>query len=218
MRYLLLFAALVTVVLLGLGIYLVQSPEKVDEIRASMPFLSAAKEGATSLPGSVAANVPAIAQEPRPELMRFLDSEAKTFNSTKLDAEAVERRVQAEADQLTAADLQFLATKAQGLNSRASDRILSAYLLISSKEKGWGPLRDLVLAPLQGKPDAPPHTVDEAQAMQEKTIRIMAIEGLFEQALKNRQAREEFLRILSELRDPTLVNYAQKRAKELPPL
>lgn len=206
------------VVLLGYGIFLVKRPERVEGIHEVLPFFQKEKGATAPVPGAAPNAEKVSSPEPSAPLVAFLEREAASFNAPKVDSEAAERRVQEQAALLTESDLEFLAQKAQGVSSRASDRILSAYLLVAAKQRGWKALRDLAVAPLQGNPNPAPHTVDETLSMQEKAIRIMAIDGLFEQAMKDRAAREEFLRLVSELRDPTLAAYAQKRVRELPSL
>lgn len=150
-----------------------------------------------------------------PRLKSFLGEEGESFDTGKVDAAAAEKHVKEMAAQLTPEEMKFLVATALEMNARASDRILSAYLLVSAKEKAFSSLRDFITAPLRGNPHAPEHSVEELAAMQEKSLRVMAIDGLFEQAKVDPAARDTFFKLVSELREPSLSQYVQKKIKEL---
>lgn len=182
------------------------------------PSPSAAPVTPAAAPASPAAVAPPpSADGVNPVFVAFLKREAALLESTKNDAVKAEQRVEVQAEAMGPREISFAKDTALAPQAAANERILSAYLLVSAGEKAWSAIQELLLAPLS-RARAEPHTIEEAKAMQEKALRLMAVDGLAEQAATNARARELLSRMASEVQDPGLRNYILQKLGELPPL
>ncbi|MCB0420404.1 MAG: hypothetical protein KDD61_05380 [Bdellovibrionales bacterium] len=104
---------------------------------------------------------------------------------------------------------------ARNLSEPAQKKILAVYMLSLGKSGTLQSLTDFIEAPLQAEPDADPHSPEDAKRVQEKSLKIMAIEALVEQAKTDPQARSLLERSMENIADPYLRNYAKRKLTEL---
>ena len=202
-------------VILGMAYFLVRP--RVTDVTAVAPL-------EPTLPGKVpdpaipprAPLVSAVGVNPR--LLQFIQTESSSLNSTKLDADAAERKVREEAAAMGEAEFRYAKDLALLTTAPANERILAVYLLARAQPRSWAVLADIVSAPLPNSGRAEPHSVDEAKAAQEKAMRLIPIDELADAAVKNLESREELKRWEAAQRDPTVKRYIQRKISELPPL
>lgn len=102
----------------------------------------------------------------------------------------------------------------------ADEKILSSYLLSMMGYEGVKILGDLATFPIpvQGRPEA--HSVDETILTRERAMRVLLINRLYDLALANQgveaqNAVRELEKVIANLKDSNLKNYAQSKLQEI---
>jgi hypothetical protein len=147
-------------------------------------------------------------------LLHTIAEEAPKLDTTKVDADAAEVKAMEQAQALTESDMDFLAKLVQSDSSTANQKIYSIYLLDLSKAKAWKFLKEVALTPLKNRVSAP-HTMDEAKAMQEKSLVFMAIDALAEQAKTDAGAKAELASWAESAASREAQEYILEKLKEL---
>jgi hypothetical protein len=147
-------------------------------------------------------------------LLHTIAEEAPKLDSTQVDAEAAELKALAQAQVLNDSDMDFLVKLVQSDSSTANQKIYSIYLLDMSKEKAWKYLKEIALSPLKNRVTAP-HSMDEVNAMQEKSLVFMAIDALAEQAISDQKARAELEKWAETAPSREAQEYILEKLKEL---
>ncbi|HMN68524.1 MAG TPA: hypothetical protein PKC28_08290 [Bdellovibrionales bacterium] len=166
---------------------------------------------------SVERSEPRIAPDPvDPEFQKWLSHEAKSLDHAQVDGDAKEREIQNVVRKLTPPQSRQLLQTARNPVAPAREKILSTYLLVQGGLNSREELRDLAKAPLENSGRAPePHTMDEIDGVRDKSVRIMAIDGLASQARTDEKARDTLAKTIPEIQDPFVRNYAQKKLDEV---
>jgi hypothetical protein len=172
-------------------------------------------------PVSAGQNLPPPAA-PKPEeaasaFVDFLRIEAKSLDTVGIDAEAAERRAQSAASSMGPKEFQFARDVALSAASASGERIMAIFLLTSAGEAGWPALRNILSAPLS-RDRVEPHTEAEHKSVQEKALRLMAVDALAEEAVTSERARAELRAWASATPDASLARTIQKKLDGLPPL
>lgn len=156
-------------------------------------------------------------QNVNPQFIQYLRAEAQRMDAPSVDQEKVQKEIEAQVEKMTPKELEYAKNIALSPNRSANEKILAVYLILNAKNS-VKTLEELITAPLKHKPNAERHSVEETAAMQEKTLRIMEIDGLLQRAVKDQSIRDSLARIATSLSDPTLKAYLIKKLKELPPI
>jgi hypothetical protein len=181
------------------------------------PGYSASQNSPASNPSKV--YDPPKAEGVRPEFVAYLKNEAKQINAPKTDSERALTRGEDQANLMGPTEIIYAKELVLAPAAIANERILAAYLLTEAKQKAWSALQEIILSlPPRVNADAGPHSMDEAKHMQEKALRIMAVDGLAEQAETSASARELLIKLGNETPDPSLKAYIQDKIADLPPL
>ncbi|HEY1078701.1 MAG TPA: hypothetical protein VGE46_01320 [Bdellovibrio sp.] len=180
-----------------------------------------AQSGATAQSAtSTLATVGAFTTEPDQEkrqaaFQEWFQLESKELERSSADPKIQEQRLTAIAQKLNAAELSYLKNQTLAESSSANARILSVYTLSLAPEVTGSVLEDISTAPLKYVGEQQTHSPEEALSMQEKSLRRMALDSLFKRAETDLDQREKLKRIVSQIPDPALRDYAEKRLKSL---
>lgn len=150
----------------------------------------------------------------------WFDSEVSLMNQYNVNEEQMQTRYLQLTAKMTPAQFKQLSVVARTKSPNVNERILAAYLLGYSGYANIGDLAALVNAPIQldGKPEA--HSMAETQQVQERALRILAVNRLADLAQGNdpEQAKKavlELKKLATTLKDPSLKNYAQNKLQEI---
>ncbi|MCM2352153.1 MAG: hypothetical protein NDI63_00960 [Pseudobdellovibrio sp.] len=150
----------------------------------------------------------------------WFDSEVHLMNQYNVNEEQMQQRYLELTAKMTPAQFKQLSVVARTKSPNVNERILAAYLLGYSGYANINDLSALVTAPIQldGKPE--PHSVAETQQVQERALRVLAINRLANLAQGNdpeqaKKAVAELKRLATTLKDPSLKNYAENKLKEI---
>lgn len=155
-------------------------------------------------------------QEKRQAAFRqWFEFEAKELEKSSSDPKIQEQRLTGIAQKLNAAEVTYLKNQTLGESSSANARILSVYTLSLAPEVTNSALEEISTAPLRYDGEHQTHSPEETLSMQEKALRRMALDSLFMRAQTDLEQREKLKRIVSQIPDPALREYAEKRLKSL---
>ncbi|WP_409478353.1 hypothetical protein [Pseudobdellovibrio sp. HCB154] len=150
----------------------------------------------------------------------WFDSEINLMNQYNVNEDQMQQRYLELTAKMTPAQFKQLSVVARTKSPNVNERILAAYLLGYSGYANINDLSALVTAPIQldGKPE--PHSVAETQQVQERALRVLAINRLANLAQGNdpaqaKKAVAELKRLAATLKDASLKNYAQNKLKEI---
>lgn len=145
----------------------------------------------------------------------WLSEESKHLDHLVADIPEKTLQLKKMAAQLTQNQMQLLLRTSLNVSAAASERILSTFLLVEGGHHTVATLTKLATAPLSNPGPHETHSTEETLGMQDKSLRIMAIDGLVEQAKENPQARELLAKHIADIKDPYLRAYAERRLAEL---
>lgn len=149
-----------------------------------------------------------------PVFVHFLRTESMEVEA-KVNPEESQQHMEEQMAQMGEAELIYAKERALSEVSSAKEKILSVYLLAGAKQS-TKVLQDFISAPLKGASEPEPHTIEETKSMQEKTLRVMAIDALAERAVKDSEAREALLRLAESVQDAGLRDYILRKTRTLP--
>lgn len=150
-----------------------------------------------------------------PEFQEWIVDEAKSLDSLKVDGEQKQAQIEALVSRITPSQSRQLKQTVMHPQSKSREKILSVYLLVEGGPKTWADLKDVIAAPLTQK-GGEVHSEEEHAGVREKSLRIMAIDGLFAQAQTHSQARATLARAIVDSSDPYIKAYAQDKYDQLP--
>ena len=150
-----------------------------------------------------------------PEFKKWLSHEAKELDRVHVDGAEKKRQIRAVVSKMTSQQSRHLLQTVTNTRAPAAEKILSTYLLVEGGSRTLKELTELIAAPLSENPDFKPHSEDEMKGIREKSLRIMAIDGLFSQAQREPSAREALVRAARETQDPRIRAYAEDKLRSL---
>jgi hypothetical protein len=124
-----------------------------------------------------------------PQFHEWIKSEAKQLDNANVDSAAKRAEIRKIVAKMTPSQSRQLLRLAKDPRTPAGEKILSTYLLVEGGSKTHGELADLITSPLAEAQEYEPHSVEEMKGIREKSLRIMAIDGLFSQARRAPAAR-----------------------------
>ncbi len=216
--------AVVLVGAVSLAIYLRQkalTPTVTVHSQADFQSTVQTQTGGTSpLEASTAATgAPAGADQSAapadPDFQKWLSSEARSLDLPSVDADAKRRELRKIVAKISPLQSRQLLLTAKSPKAPAGEKILSTYLLVESGTRGHSELSELIAAPLVDKGPHPAHSEEEMRGVRDKSLRIMAIDGLFAQAQKDPRAKETLARTIPGIDDPFIRSYAEDKLRQL---
>lgn len=154
------------------------------------------------------------------EFKAWFGSEVEMMNQYNVNEEVVLQRYLQVTKKMTPAQFAQLSIVARTKSPNINNRILAAYLLGFSGYANVGDLTALALSPikLEGKPEA--HSVAETQQVQERALRVLAINRLADLArgddvAASKKALAQLQLISRSSTDPNIKLYAQNKLKEI---
>ena len=163
-------------------------------------------------PSAAAAAIPADGTA-APSFPSWFAEEANNLEASSTNPAEKESLLKARAQKLTPAEIVFLQKKAIDTKATAKERISAAYLLTLSNSVES--LAQLSQAALSLPFPQAVHSTGEALLGQEKAIRVMAIDELFNRVKTDAALRKQLPEIISKISDPALKQYALRRYQEL---
>ena len=163
--------------------------------------------------GGTTATDSQVGKQVTPEFAKWFFEESKNIEANTKNPDEKEAALKIRAQQMTDEELAYLRKKATDTKATASERISAAYLLTLSNSAQS--LVDISQSPLSLPSPQPVHSIGETLLMQEKAIRVMAIDELFNRAKADAVLRSQLLAIINKMSDEGLKQYALKRYRDL---
>lgn len=173
------------------------------------------KESASTLPSSRPTASPGEQAAADKDFRDWLEKEAKDLDRTDVDEEDKKIVLKQRLAEMSPSQAVTLLETIKNPKSAAREKILSTYLLVEGGARTEAQLTALIVAPLVENQDYSPHSEDEMKGIREKSLRIMAIDGLFSRAQVDPSARQALARAASEAVDPTVRSYATNKLRQL---
>ena len=182
---------------------------------------AAASEASVAVADSVADTQPNLSANSPPstkedaEFQKWVSEEGQLINQRGMDSEQKRRELIAIAKQLTPSKANHLLKVASNAASAAGDKIVAAFLLIEAGNLAQEQLGALIASPLVYGGKQEPHSEGELRGTQERSMRVMAIEGLATRAESDSSARTTLERTIPTIPDPYIRGYAEKRLAQI---
>lgn len=149
------------------------------------------------------------------DFIQWVTQEAFNMEKSSVDPQVKEAELVKRAQSLSPAELRYLKEKSLNLSTPANERILSTYLLTLAPEKTSEVLQEIMQEPLRLQGSFPVHSPEEVLAMQEKSLRRMAVDALLGDAQKHPEKRNSLEDAISQIKDPVLKEYAEKSYRKI---
>lgn len=210
------FGFVFLVLLLAIIDWLIYGRTPAQEIKsvteAASGFYGAAKAHAES--ASVAAQAlvdnfqPAKVTEV--EFKKWFQNEVKIMNQFNVNEDSIRQRYLQVTSKMTPQQFGELAKMAKAKTQNVSEKILAAYLLAYAGHHSVSDLAAFAASDIEldGSPNA--HSVAETQLVQERALRVLAINRLAEL-----EQTEELKKLIPTIKDSSLKNYAQNKLNEI---
>lgn len=151
---------------------------------------------------------------PDQEFKDWIRREASQLDAIGIDTADRERKIRRALSTLTAGQSRQLLQTAKDPKAPSREKILSTYLLVESGAQGQRELAELIKSPMD-KAVVTPHSEAEYKGVRDKSLRIMAIDGLYARARSDREAHEHLARVTSQIEDPFVRSYAEDKLRQL---
>lgn len=148
---------------------------------------------------------------PKTEFGRWLRDEARQLDEPS--AAGKESEMAAVAAKLTPVETRELLRTAKSTHAPAAEKILSTYLLVQAGPRAIAELQELIATPISE--GGPAHSDSELNRARDKTLRIMALDGLSTRAQSDPMARAALARSVDAIEDPFVKKYARERLERL---
>ena len=145
----------------------------------------------------------------------WLKSEAQLLDKNDPNNSDKDAVLKAKAAQFTESNIQYLRKTATDTAVAASERIMAVYFLTLSNNNTLSALIDVASSPFSLPNPQPAHSLGESTLMQEKAIRVVAIDELFNRYENNAITRVQLESGIDRISEPGLKQYALRRLKEL---
>lgn len=183
--------------------------------KSTVPVESTEPISSTSEPESKSSSVKSIAPENEPEFRQWLSAEAKSLDYPSVDSERKQAEIEQVVKGLTRKQARTLLKVARDPVAASGEKILSTYLMVEAGAFSRAELLDFIKDPLETGRVEEAHSLEELGGVREKSLRIMALDGLFAQAKSDPAARVTFAREIQDIQDPYVKAYAERRLSEL---
>lgn len=219
MKRLLLILAIVCMVSAGLLLWRYWNIANDQGIAPGTVDSTAPATGGNTPPPAPNAGIPPVPSPSgvSPAFVTFLQTEARSLDSTKVNAEAAEQNVAEQAALMGENEIRYARDLALGPQNPANQRILAAFLLGAAGAKGRPACGELILATTNSN-RAEPDSIDELKNVQSKSISLMCVDAIADAAKTDRTAREDLRRLAAQVKDSTIKNHIAERIRTLPSL
>jgi hypothetical protein len=146
-----------------------------------------------------------------PQFQLWLHNQAQRIDNPRSNPAAVQAEMNAKVNALTQIQTRQLLQIARSHRAPAAEKILSTYMLVEAGPRALQELRELITTPMSSGQHGP----EELDNVREKTLKIMAIDGLASHAQNDPRAREALERSIAEAQDPSVKKYAQEQYDRL---
>ncbi len=150
-----------------------------------------------------------------PEFQTWIKTEAKSVDRPTIDSDKKKTELAKIIATLTPNKAKQLLQTARNVSSTAGERILSTYLLVEAGSLALGEIKELITSPVVDHGPAKAHSEAEMMRVQERSLRIMAIDGLASRAKQDPNSRDTLARSIPGIQDSYIRDYAQKRLAEV---
>lgn len=186
---------------------------KKETANASGPVNSADTAGATTSPADESTTPQA--KNKASDFADWLRSEAELLDKNNSENQDKEIILRQKAAQFSGDEIQYLRKAATDTAVSANERITAVYFLTIASEIALPSLFDVAAAAYSLPNPQPAHSLGESTLMQEKAIRVVAIDELFIRFENNAITRSQLENGIQRIADPGLKQYALNRLLEL---
>ncbi len=145
----------------------------------------------------------------------WLKTEASSLDRSDRRNADKDTLLRQQALQFTPENINYLRATATNKLAPANEKIVAAYLLTLASSNSQQALQEIAQTPFSLSNPQPAHSIGETTLMQEKAIRVVAIDELFIRHENDAISRQELATALQKIPDPSLRQYALKRLAEL---
>lgn len=149
------------------------------------------------------------------KFQQWITDEAKAIDRPNIDGDKKEAEIKEIVRKLTPEQSRQLLQTASSPVAPAGEKILSTYLMVQGGLNSRAELARFIAMPLKENGPHEPHSEAEIKGVREKSLRIMAIDGLVSQAKTDPAARQALAKAIAESDDPYIKGYATEKLKEL---
>ena len=139
-----------------------------------------------------------IENSPDPKFSQWLESQALNIDKDVANSKSVEHELAQVAEALTVAQISVLKKRVENIEASSGERILAHYLLAQGNREALAVLVQELLQLPRANPVAEADSLQELQAMGEKSQRTMDVDLLLERARKKDSAALDALRRISQ--------------------
>ncbi len=147
----------------------------------------------------------------------WLRTEAKSLDAPSVNSDKKSAEIGQFVKKLTPQQAKQLLVTARDPHAPAAEKILSTYLLVQGQDRSHVELEALITSPLPESGPREAHSEAEMLSVREKTLRIMAIDGMFSRAQKDPRLYADMARLISDIEDPFIRSYARQKYERLQP-
>lgn len=191
----------------------VETQKPVADSQAASGVAPAPVGSSPQTPSAAMNSAPSSPEET--EFQRWISEEGQQIDQRGMNSEEKRLELVRTAKQLTPTKASQLVRIARNVSAPAGEKILAAYLLVESGPVAQEQLGSLIASPLEYGSQQEPHSEGEMRAAQERSMRVMAIEGLAARAESDASARETLERTIPTIPDPYIKGYAEKRLAKI---
>lgn len=211
---------LLVVVVLGIGLFFLgtspnESLQKVKQlpiVRNILPqgILGTADNANLLSDASNSTGESAPLPPPSAEFTQWYEAESSNVENSVSSPKEKAQELRNKAQQLTPAEVQYLARLSLQKEAAANKKIFAVYLLSLAPQNTQAGLVTIIQAPLEYAGQHEVHSTEETLSMQETTLRRMAFDALLEQTKGNPMLRDRLKEIVSQMKDASLRDYAER--------
>ncbi len=207
------------VIVLGIGLFYLgtspnQSLQKVKQlpiVRNILPQgILGTANNANLLSDASNSGESAPLPPPSAEFTQWYEAESSNVENSVSSPKEKEQELRTKAQQLTPAEVQYLARLSLQKEAAANKKIFAVYLLSLAPQNTQSGLVTIIQAPLEYAGQHEVHSTEETLSMQETTLRRMAFDALLEQTKGNPMLRDRLKEIVSQMKDASLRDYAER--------
>lgn len=210
----------IVVIVLGLGLFFLstsphESLQKVKQlpiVRNVLPqnILGTANNANLLSDSSNSTGESTPLPPPSAEFTQWYETESSNVENSVSSPKEKEQELRSKAQQLTPAEVQYLARLSLQKEAAANKKIFAVYLLSLAPQNTQSGLATIIQAPLEYAGLHEVHSTEETLSMQETTLRRMAFDALLEQTKGNHVLRDKLKEIVSQMKDASLRDYAER--------
>lgn len=186
------------------------SPDLVSKENPNSQVSVSPKADAVKFGPPSSAALPPVADA---RFQAWIAEEAKSLDNPSADSEHIRQEIRRAMASLSKSQSQQLLHTARDPEAPANEKILATFLMVEGGLSSRHELMDFISDPAISGGE--PHSMDEINSVRDKSLRIMALDGLFTQAATDPSARAALGEKIAAIQDPYVKAYAERRFEEL---